>query len=399
MANNLIYPFGENASGNNILTDSSYQSDNQRLIGNQPGIARQELVNKALRSNSIVAASLAQFIANNQSNNVHDSLTPATLAGMIDAALNNVVGIGAQTITSTTTLTDFDAGLIEADASGGSITITLPSANKGGLAFRIARTDTSTNTVTISAASTENIEGATSVSLTSSDRLTLVADGGTSWRFTGQAQLRNIIQYTSSGTYTPSNGLRYAVVTVKSGGGGGGGAWGNSSSYYAASGGGGEGAQAVSIVPAATIGSSQAVTIGSGGNGGNANTPTNGGKGGKSSFGSIVIADGGYGAVSITGNHVSTSGANGGHSSTGDSVYFGVPGSYGVATSSSATFGGNGGGAGGAAGPGLTSSGTSVVGQNAFANSGGGGSGAAAYQTSENGGNGASGYVEIREYF
>lgn len=87
MAANNIYPFAQNATGSNILSDSSYDTDTDRPIGNQPGIARQELVNKALKSDSIIAAMLAQLIADRQGTDVTDSLTITALKGMLLDAL------------------------------------------------------------------------------------------------------------------------------------------------------------------------------------------------------------------------------------------------------------------------------------------------------------------------
>ena len=82
MAENQILPFAY-ADGANVLSQSDYQADNQRLIGHQPGIARSALENKALRQASAMAAGLAQFIADNQPDNVTDSRAPAEIAAML----------------------------------------------------------------------------------------------------------------------------------------------------------------------------------------------------------------------------------------------------------------------------------------------------------------------------
>lgn len=81
MANNEILPFAGTNTGTNLLTQAEYNADSQRLIGNQPGIARSNLVNKALRQTSLIASAIAQYFANRQSSDITDSLSAATLAG------------------------------------------------------------------------------------------------------------------------------------------------------------------------------------------------------------------------------------------------------------------------------------------------------------------------------
>lgn len=80
MATNEILRFAETDTGTNLLTQAEYLADSQRPIGNQPGVARSKLVNKALRQSSLIAAGIAEFLADNQSNNITDSLTPQNVA-------------------------------------------------------------------------------------------------------------------------------------------------------------------------------------------------------------------------------------------------------------------------------------------------------------------------------
>ena len=80
MATNEILRFAETDTGTNLLTQAEYAADSQRPIGNQPGVARSKLVNKALRQSSLIAAGVAEFLADNQSNNITDSLTPQNIA-------------------------------------------------------------------------------------------------------------------------------------------------------------------------------------------------------------------------------------------------------------------------------------------------------------------------------
>ena len=71
---NEILPFAAEAqeSLGEVLSLSAYQADTQRLRGNQPGIARLELVNTVLRQVSHVSAGTAQFIANRYASGVKD---------------------------------------------------------------------------------------------------------------------------------------------------------------------------------------------------------------------------------------------------------------------------------------------------------------------------------------
>lgn len=87
MATNKILKFAELDTTSNLLTDAEYLADAQRVVGNQPGVARSKLVNKALRQSSVVAAAIAQFIADNQLLDVEDSDTVEDLASMFGSAL------------------------------------------------------------------------------------------------------------------------------------------------------------------------------------------------------------------------------------------------------------------------------------------------------------------------
>jgi hypothetical protein len=87
MATNEILPFASTDTGTNLLTQAEYSADAQRTTGNQPGIARSKLVNKSLRQVSLLAAGLAQFLANKQSTNVTDNLTASQIADMLVEAI------------------------------------------------------------------------------------------------------------------------------------------------------------------------------------------------------------------------------------------------------------------------------------------------------------------------
>jgi hypothetical protein len=87
MATNEFLPFANVDSGTNLLTQAEYAADGQRSAGNQPGIARAKLVNKAARQSSLMAAAMGKFIADRQGSNVVDTLTDDALATLFVQAL------------------------------------------------------------------------------------------------------------------------------------------------------------------------------------------------------------------------------------------------------------------------------------------------------------------------
>lgn len=106
-------------------------------------------------------------------------------------------------------------------------------------------------------------------------------------------QLPNVITFLSSGTYTPTQGMRYCEVKMVGAGGGGG--WGfsvaPSSAVYVGSSG-NSGAFVHARLTGAQIGTSRVVTIGNGGFGGST--------GGQTSLGSLLTANGGLGTASFS---------------------------------------------------------------------------------------------------
>ena len=90
MATNEILQFAETDTGTNLLTQAEYLADSQRPIGNQPGVARSKLVNKALRQASLISAGVAEFLADNQANNITDGLTPQDIATYMEAVVRSL---------------------------------------------------------------------------------------------------------------------------------------------------------------------------------------------------------------------------------------------------------------------------------------------------------------------
>ena len=87
MATNEILPFATTNTGTNLLTQAEYTADAQRTIGHQPGIARSKLENKVLRQASLIAAGVAEFIADYQAQNVTDSLTTQNVSDYLADAV------------------------------------------------------------------------------------------------------------------------------------------------------------------------------------------------------------------------------------------------------------------------------------------------------------------------
>jgi hypothetical protein len=217
----------------------------------------------------------------------------------------------------------------------------------------------------------------------------------------------NVQVFTSTGTYTPTANMAYCIVEAVGGGGGGGGVPNNTSSQACAAGGGGGGGYARIHLSAATVGSSQTVTINTGGSGGAAGSNP-GSSGGSVTFGSLLTANGGAGGAagvaSSTGLTIKAGGL-GGTASSGDFNATGGPGGYGSGSAGGPSWGGQGGnsylGGGGLSPIGLgndvfsagnNATGYGGGGSGAFSVSVGGGTGA------EAGGNGTNGIVIVTEY-
>ncbi len=211
----------------------------------------------------------------------------------------------------------------------------------------------------------------------------------------GQFGLRQIVQFTTSGTFTKATypWLRAIRVICVGGGGGGGGSSATAAGQASAGGGGGSGAYSESFITnIAGLAASVAVTVGAGGA---ANSAAGGGNGAQSSFGALVTAPGGFGA----GTRLTTVDANirGGIralAGAGDIAYPGNPGGSG--TADPAGFGYGGIGAGSIFGGGGSASDTNEGGQAGGA-PGAGGSGANTIGLASNrsGGAGAAGLVIV----
>lgn len=103
---NKFYQFATLASSDNILSDGQYEADDQRLSGNVPGIARQQLVNKCLKQAAAIAYAFGEAASVNSNmevsddgaglTNITDYLTKALLPGYSASDANKYVRINSQ---------------------------------------------------------------------------------------------------------------------------------------------------------------------------------------------------------------------------------------------------------------------------------------------------------------
>lgn len=84
---NNFLPFCPVDTGTNLESQSDYAADSNRTDGNQPGVAKSKLNNKALRQGTYIASQLAQFLAQTTGTDVLDDATPAKLLAQMLASL------------------------------------------------------------------------------------------------------------------------------------------------------------------------------------------------------------------------------------------------------------------------------------------------------------------------
>ncbi|WP_052024708.1 hypothetical protein [Pseudomonas sp. G5(2012)] len=170
------------------------------------------------------------------------------------------------------------------------------------------------------------------------------ADLADAIRASTTGRLLNTQVFTSSGTYTPTPGMKFAIVTVQGGGGGGAGTTVPTAGNASIGAGGNAGAFARGKFLAAAIGASQAVTIGIGGTAG---VSANGGGGATTSLGALITAPGGGGGNMFNNAAVPNANGNGAVSAapTGGNIYssIGAGATLALGLTTAVLFGGGGG--------------------------------------------------------
>src|SRR5450631_1960951 len=95
MGTNSIRKFCETDLGTNLETDSEYNLDILRTTGNQPGIAKSKLVNKALRQATFISKVFADYLVQQTGANVPDDSNDTTLLANITAAFATGLPVGS----------------------------------------------------------------------------------------------------------------------------------------------------------------------------------------------------------------------------------------------------------------------------------------------------------------
>ena len=208
-----------------------------------------------------------------------------------------------------------------------------------------------------------------------------------------------LVVFASSGTWTKDSGLK-AVMSEVIGAGGGGATRGTVGKTIYAGAGGGGGGYSRKMILAASLGSTETVTVGTGGTASKTGTTsTDGGTGGTSSFGSHNSATGGGGGQKYDGSAPATTSSVGGTGGTGSNGDINVPGAK--ATDNVTGNGSDGAAPGqafGAGGTGAKSTATAATGGwNGLLYGGGGGGGF--NSGTNNAGSGADGLVLVWEFY
>lgn len=362
---NNFLPFAPTDTGTNLLSQSAYAAAANRTIGNQPGIASSQLVNKAVRQSAYIASQIAQYVSNQAVVDVLDDATPAKLLSQIMATFQPLAPVLTNYISS--------AGNWNATfyffISSGNATAAATYTNNGV---------TYTVTKTIAAGTVLQVTGNGAPS----------AGGGTLTKASGSGDA-TITFY----AFRSATNIRVRMV-----GGGGGGAGGGAAGGGTVGGSGGSGGST-------TFGS--ALLVANGGNGGT----LLGGTGGTASLGTGplgIALQGGSGS----GGHLDGTGADTGGGVGACTPFGGEGGGSAFASAGSSAIANTGsGGGGGGAGANAESGGGGGAGgyvdaliisplyTYAYSVANGGNNGSSGGVSGGAGGSGASGFIQVIENF
>lgn len=374
------------------------QPDNSTITISGGTISVPLLVSPPTNSVAVTSAGgVASWSTTLPSGLVMGTPSSVTLTNGTGLPVGGITGFGAgiATFLATPSSANLASALTDETGSGAAVFANTPTFVTPILGVASA---TSINKVAVTAPATSaTLTIANGKTFTSSNTITLTGTDGATINADNVITRVNVQQFTSSGTYTPTSGMAYAIIECVGGGGGGGGATGAVGSDVGG-GGGGAGSYSRSIVTAAQIGASKSVTVGAGGT---ASGFGNGNPGGSSSITTLCVANGGSGGTAATSAAVGFGGP-GGAAGTGTTAVAGNPGGTGffanIATVEGASGDGGsgffGGGAAGAVAGGGPASGNSGNGPGSGA-SGGSVSNSGAQAT---GGNGSAGIVIVTEF-
>lgn len=140
MGNSSILPFATGL-GANVLSDAAYAADPQTVIGQQPGLAKSAQNNKVLRQATVIAAAVAQFIAQGQAADIDDSLDTADIVGYLTEALgaNLAPTLRNQTVTAFSTAGTGAAYTLDAAPN---LAAYVPNKTRFNVTFHTANTST-----------------------------------------------------------------------------------------------------------------------------------------------------------------------------------------------------------------------------------------------------------------
>jgi len=265
LAINNLLPFAGGV-GANVEDQAAYSADIERVAGNQPGIARSALVNKALLQSTKVSTAVGSFMAAFQPSDVSDSTTDADfLAQLKQAVITGSVPVAVASGTP--------------DAISAVYPVP-PAALVQGVPFYVLAaaantTTTPTFTPNVGVIPAKLIVKGASIPLAPGDisgagmwLCLQYNEASDVWVLANPASSitsSGIVTFPSSGSFTVPRGVSRIYVSGCAGGGGGGGSFqGAVVAFSCCSGGGGGGSgycttnQAITVIPGETL----TVTIG-----------------------------------------------------------------------------------------------------------------------------------------
>ncbi|HEX7866528.1 MAG TPA: hypothetical protein VF555_16350 [Variovorax sp.] len=349
-------------------------------------------------ANSVIWSLMELIISTGLVGQQFNKASPVSYQTLLEA-IRRHGGNKFKTITAgATNLTPNEVGTVLIDASGGSVSLTLPAATAAPFLFyHFRRIDTTANSVTINRSGTDIVDLGlvTSFTMIPGEIVKLRSNGVNAW-IMELVQRSRYVRMTANGTFTTPWWVYTLAASGCAGGSGGGGGGGSTNQNgVGAGGGGGSAGQAVIETPlTVSPGTGYAVTMGTGGTGGFQGQPTfaggTGGSGTNTVLGALLTLTGAVGAFG--GSNFSGAGTPaGGTPGTGYPA-----GSCGCDGASGFTGGvGNGGmgasgpfGGGGGAGRGGASG---ITGLNASGYGTGGGGGGGGYGSAGGGSSGGAG--------